>query len=35
MKKTDVKEQNNNKIRRSKIIKRLFFDIVVFLIFIN
>ena len=34
MKKTDVKEQNNNKIRRSKIVKRLFFDIVVFLIFI-
>ena len=34
MKKTDVKEQNNNKIRRSKIVKRLFFDIVVFLVFI-
>ena len=34
MKKTDVKEQNNNKIRRSKIVKRLFFDIVIFVVFI-
>ena len=36
MKKTGLKEQNNNKnkIRRSKIIKRLVFDIAVFIVFL-